>query len=113
MISAQALQGFLELMYGDLIVPHVSADIGHEEHFVAPALQGAPHPFLAAVVVVLPRVVEESHACVHCLLNYAHGIIERAKSSQVISAESDDRDLFAGPAEGLTRYLIRAGVGHC
>ena len=112
-VCPQPLQRFLELLHCDLFASPVSADLGHQEDFVAPALQGAPHPVLAAVVVVLPGVVEESHACVHRLLNYAHCIIEGAKSSKVVSAESDNRDLFAGPPEGFTRNLISASVGHC
>src|SRR6266436_7276928 len=90
----------------------MGANLGHQENFVAPALQAESHPFLAAMAIVFPRIVEEGYACVHRLLNQAHGRLDRSHSPKMISAKSDDRDLFASPSEGPARNLVRAGVRH-
>jgi hypothetical protein len=68
-IRAQALQRFIQLLHCDLFISAMGTNLGHQEDFVAPALQAKPHPLLTAVGIVFPRIIEKRHACVHRLLH--------------------------------------------
>src|ERR1700691_1020992 len=112
MIGAQPLQGLLQLLYGDLLVSAVGANLAHQEHLIAPALYTKPHPFFAAVVVVLPCIVEKSNSLVHRFLNQANGQLARLHCPEMISAKADDRDLIARSSERPARNLVNAVVRH-
>src|SRR5205807_2101585 len=90
----------------------MGTDLRHQENAVPTTLQGAPHPFLAAVVVVLPRVVQKGDAGIHRLLNQPHGILDRWHGPEMVSAQSEDRDPFARPSEGPAGNLISARARH-
>ena len=62
MIGLETFQRFFELPHGHLFIAAMRADLGHQKHFVAFAGQRLAHPFLAAMVVVFPGVVEEVDA---------------------------------------------------
>src|SRR5579864_108185 len=112
MVSAQSLQRILQLLHGNLLISAVGANLAHQENFIAPSLESKPHPFLAAVVVVLPCVVEKSDSRINGLLNQAYGQIARLHRPQMISAHADDRDFFARFSERPARNLLSAVVGH-
>src|SRR5246500_3397412 len=112
MVSAQSLQRALQLLHGDLLISAVGANLAHQENFIAPSLESKPHPFLAAVVVVLPCVIEKSDSRIYRLLNQAYCQIARLHRPQMISAHTDDRDLFARFSERPARNLVSPGVGH-
>src|ERR1700730_7950795 len=110
MVGPQPLQGLLQLFHGDLLISAVGANLAHKENFIAPSLSTKPHPFLAAVVVVLPCVVEKSDSCIYRLLNQAYGQIARLHRPEMISANADDRDLFPRFSERSARNLVSAAV---
>src|ERR1700751_2050902 len=112
MVSAQSLQRVLQLLHGDLLISAVGANLAHQEDFIAPSLETKPHPFLAAVVVVLPRVVEKSDSRIYRLLHQAYGQIARLHRPQVISAYADDRDLFARFSERPLGNFLSALIRH-
>src|ERR1700687_5286824 len=103
MVGAQPLQGLLQLLHGDLPISAVGANLAHQENFIAPSLQTKPHPFFAAVVVVLPCVVEKSDSRIYRLVNQAYGQSARLHRPEMISANADDRDLFARFSERPAR----------
>lgn len=103
-VRLQPAQGLVELPHGDLGVASMRADLRHQEHLVAASLERAPHPLLALVLVVLPRVVEEGDARVDGGVDDADRLARRADRSEVISAESEQRDLLIRvAAEGAER----------
>src|ERR1700752_2418834 len=112
MVGSQSLQGPLQLLHGDLLITAVSANLAHQEDFIAPSLQTKSHPFFASVVVVLPCVVEKSDPRVDRLLNQAHGQLARLHCPKMISAKTDDGDSFARFSERPARNLFRAAVCH-
>src|SRR5271155_5320967 len=112
MVGSQSLQGLLQLLHGDLLISAVGANLAHQENFIAPSLQTKSHPFFTSVVVVLPRVVEKSDSRVDRLLNQAHGQLARLHSPEMISAKTDDGDLFARFSERPARHLFRAAICH-
>src|SRR6202795_2436990 len=112
MVGAQPLQGLLQLLHRNLLISAVGANLAHQKNSGAPALQTKPHPFFAAVVVVLPCVVEKSDSRIYRLLNQAYGQIARLHFPEMISANADDRDLFARFSETPPRNLVSAAVRH-
>lgn len=90
MVSAQPPQGLLQLLHGDLFISAVGANLAHQENFIAPSLYTKPHPFFAAVVVVLPCIVEKSDSRIYRLLNQAYSQIARLHRPEMISANADD-----------------------
>ncbi len=68
------------------------ADLRHQKHLAAPVFDGAPPPLLAGAVVVFPRVVEEVDARIERRVHEAHGLGNRLRNADVISAETDDGD---------------------
>src|ERR1700722_8205831 len=112
MVGSQPLQGLLQLLHGDLLISAVSANLAHQENFIAPSLQTKSHPFFTSVVVVLPCVVEKSDSRVDRLLNQAHGQLTRSHCPEMISAKTDDGDSFAGFSKRPARNLFRGAVCH-
>jgi hypothetical protein len=111
-VRPQPPERFLQLPHAGLAVPSVGADLGHQEDLVAPALQRLPHPFLAAAAVVLPGVVEESHARVHRFVDEPDRLRRGADRTEVIPAEPQDGYALAGAPERLARNIFGAGVRH-
>src|ERR1700691_2636393 len=95
MVGSQPLQGLLQLLHGDLLISAVGADLAHQESLITPSLQTKSHPFFTSVGVVLPCIVEKRDSRIDRLLHQAHGQLARLHIPEMISAETDDRDLFA------------------
>src|ERR1700692_2983270 len=110
MVGAQPLQGLLQLLHRNLLISAVGANLAHQKNSVAPSLQTKPHPFFAAVVVILPCVVEKSDSRIDRLVNQAYGQIARLHRPEMISANADDRDFFPRFSERPARNLVSAAV---
>ena len=66
-VGLEALEGFFELLHGDVFFAAVGADLGHDDGLVAFAFEGVPTTFFALAFVVLPGVIEEVDAVVEGL----------------------------------------------
>src|ERR1700752_3845067 len=110
MIGSQPLQGLVQLLHGDFLISAMGANLAHQENLIAPSLQTESHPFFTAVGVVLPCVVQKSDSRIDRLLNQAHGELARLHSAEMISAKTDDGDLFARFSQRPARNRFRAAV---
>jgi len=77
----------------------VGADFGHEEDPVAAAFQALAHPVFGLPAMIFPAIVEESNSAIDGFANQPDGCVFVFGIAQMVSAESECRDLDVVPAE--------------
>src|SRR5579884_1109892 len=92
---SEGAQRLLQHLHGEAFIAAVGTHLGHEEHVLAVPLQRVPKPDLRFAAMVLPAVVEESHAAIECLVHDAHGHLLVFRITKVVAAESKRGDLYA------------------
>ena len=92
MIGLQPAQRLFQHLHGEASVAAVRADLGHQEDFVAAALQALAHPVFGFAAVVFPAVVEERDAAVDGLLNESNGGGDVGSVAEVMAAEAECRN---------------------
>jgi hypothetical protein len=75
------------------------ADLGHQKYFLTPILDGLSHSGFALAIVVFPRVVEERHTCVDCLVDEFRRLSFRADDADMIATQTERRNRVAVLAE--------------
>src|SRR5271163_2814715 len=99
----------------------MSADLGHEKYFVAPAFQSTAHPNLRLAVVVFPAVIEKRDAAVDGFVNDALGLGLILGVSKVVTAKTEGRNLHIVASKFLKwdavggwrgRVLLAVGAVH-
>jgi hypothetical protein len=103
MVGLQPPERVFELAHRDLRIPSVGADLGHQEHAIATISDRGAHPDLAFVLVVFPRVVEESHARVNRSVHHANALAGGLDAAQVIPAKRECRNGHVGVAPERTK----------
>ncbi len=104
MVRLQTAQRFLQHAQAERLIAPVRADLGHQEHALANALQPAPHPFFALAAVVFPTIVEGCDAAVYRFAHQAHRSRLIFGIPQVVSAIAQCRHLHVMAAEPPHRY---------
>src|ERR1700741_1549006 len=96
-----------------MLVATVRAYLGHEHDLVALTGEGTAEPFFALATVILPGVVEEIDAVIDSLRDDVVGILEAVRRSEMISAETNGRNLHTGFPQRTFWNLPRAAVPAC
>src|SRR5580704_9204862 len=109
MIGLQASQRFLKLAHGDVLVAPMRTDLGHHDSAVPLALERATQPFLAQALMIFPGIVEEVHAGIQCLIYNLCSFSLTVRRPQVVSADSQCRNLQTGAPQRPLGYF-RAGL---
>src|ERR1700680_2497664 len=81
----------------------------HQDSAVPLALKSTTHPFLAQAVMIFPRIVEEVHAGIQGLIDNLGGFSVAVRRAEVVSANSQCRNLKTGAAQRSLGYF-RAGL---
>ena len=105
MVGLQAPQRLLQHLHGQFLAAAVRANLGHQEDFVAPALEAAAHPVFRLAVVVFPAVVEERDARVDGLVDQLDGVVHGLQIAEMMSADAEGRHFHIGTAERPHRYF--------
>jgi hypothetical protein len=108
-VGLQPLQRLFELAHGLPLAAAVRAQLRHEEHLVAPSRQRLPHDFLAAAVVIFPRVVHEGDSAVDRGMHDPDRLLLALDFAEVIPSQAERRDQLAARAE---RPSGNSGVRH-
>jgi hypothetical protein len=105
MIGLQAAQGFLQHAQGNFFIAAVGADFGHDERLIAFPFQCLADAVFTEAVVIFPGVVEKCDAVVEGFGDDFHRRLLGFGGAEMVAAESHGRDLDAGAAQRLFRYL--------
>jgi hypothetical protein len=112
MVRAQALERFFQLLHRYLFVTPVGTHFGHQEDFVAAALQGAAHPVFAPMIVVFPGIVAEVDPGIHGFVDDGDGFFQRTRRAEIEAAEADNTHIDARFAEWFLGDQAGSNIGH-
>ena len=114
-VGLEAAEAVLQV--GLRVLGGAAADLGHEEDLVAePALgQGFAHPLLGAAIVVVPGVVQEGDPLSDGPLDQPEAVRLRhlVEIGGGITAQAEEADHLAGPAQGTQRNTPGVGAPGC
>jgi hypothetical protein len=110
MVRLEAPQRLLEHPHRHLFVPAMSADLGHQKHAIADALQSLPHPILGLTAMILPAVIKEGDPGVHGIAHHFDGNAFVWGFPEMMSSESEGRYLHIVFAKFSSRDP--GGLGH-
>ena len=96
--NAEPEEALIDLLRGrDL---RATVDLRHQKCFLAMAvLEGFAHPQFAEAIVIIPAVVEEVHPRIEGRADDLDPVGILFRSADVVTADPDARDEFAGLAE--------------
>ena len=103
MVGLQSAQRILELAHRDFGATSVRADLRHQKDLVAPADERLAHALFTQSRVVVPGVVHERDAAIHCGLDESGREPFGLLCTHVPAPERENRDLEPGGTEGSCR----------
>ena len=92
-IGLQPPQRLLQHLHREILIAAVGADLGHQEHAVAPALQRFAHPVFGLAAMIFPAVVEEVDPAVDRLVDDPDRRLLVLRVAEVMSAEASAETL--------------------
>ena len=95
MVGLKATQRLFEHLQGERTVAAMSADLGHDEGFVAPAFQAQAQPGLGFAAIVLPGIVVKGDASVEGAVDNFNGGFLIFRATKMMTAETERGDLDA------------------
>ena len=93
MISLQANERLFQHPHGNIFLSAVSTNLGHNDSLVTFSLERRAHPLFAHAAVIFPCVIEEVYPVVEGLGDHVIELFLAGRRAEVISTESDDREL--------------------
>jgi len=107
-VRPQSLQGLVDLPRR--ILARAAVDLGHEEDFVAEALEGLPHAQFADAVVVVPSSVHEGDARVDGGADDPDRVGFLVDRAEVVAPDADEGDAIARAAKAAVAHVARDGL---
>ena len=111
-IGLEAAKRFFELLV--ICLFRSAIHFGHEKNLVSVAIaERLPHADFADAAVIVPAVIHEGDAAVDGLTNEVNAFVGIGLLANMVSAKTDSRDLFTGPAEFTVDHVgrLRSGNG--
>ena len=102
-VGLKATQRLFQHFGGEAGFAAVGADLGHEEDFVAAALQALAHPVFRFAAMVFPAVVEEGDAAIDCFLDDSNRGGNVWRIAEMVAAKAECRNTDIVPAKRLHR----------
>ncbi len=103
MVGLQAAERLFEHFHGEARFAAVRADLGHQENFVAAALQALAHPVFGFAAMVFPAVVEEGDAAIDGFLDDSNRSGDVWRIAEMVAAKAERRNTDVVPAKRLHR----------